>query len=58
MKYSKDLIATISISSANGTTSQKLNYAEMQNSGIELEVGSQLDIIGKDIQWYGNVNYD
>lgn len=29
----------------------------MLNSGIELEVGSQLDIIGKDIQWYGNVNY-
>lgn len=56
-KYSKDLIATISISSANGTTSQKLNNAEMLNSGIELEVGSQLDIIGKDIQWYGNVNY-
>ena len=56
-KYSKDLIATISISSTNGTTSQKLNNAEMLNRGIELEVGSRLDVWGKDIQWYGNLNY-
>ncbi len=56
-KYSKDLIATVSISSTNGTTSQKLNNAEMLNRGIELEIGSRLNVCGKNIQWYGSVNY-
>ena len=38
-KKGKDLLATISIPSINGTTSQKFNNAAMQNHGIELEVG-------------------
>jgi TonB-linked SusC/RagA family outer membrane protein len=55
-KNSKDLIATISIPSVNGTTSQKLNNAALTNNGIELEIGTSLDIVNKDITWRGNLN--
>jgi outer membrane receptor protein involved in Fe transport len=56
-KYGKDLIATLSIPAANGTTSQKLNNAEMTNKGIELELGTAQRISGEDIVWRGNVNF-
>lgn len=55
-KNSKDLIATISIPSINGTTSQKLNNAAMKNNGIELEAGTSQNIFNKNITWKGNLN--
>ena len=55
-KYGKDLIAQLSIPAINGTTSQKLNNAEMTNKGIELELGTYLNI-SKDITWRGNLNF-
>jgi TonB-linked SusC/RagA family outer membrane protein len=56
-KSGKDLIATLSIPAVNGTTSQKLNNAEMYNRGIELELGTRQKIKGNDIVWTGNLNF-
>ncbi|MEJ2883247.1 SusC/RagA family TonB-linked outer membrane protein [Pedobacter sp. GR22-6] len=56
-KSGKDLIATLSIPAANGTTSQRLNNAEMTNKGIELELGTMQKISGNDIVWRGNLNF-
>lgn len=56
-KQGKDLIATLSIPSVNGTTSQKLNNAEMTNKGFELSVGTKANIVDKDIVWVGNLNF-
>jgi TonB-linked SusC/RagA family outer membrane protein len=55
-KKGVDQIATISIPAINGTNSQKLNSAEILNRGIELEVGSSLNIKGREITWSGNLN--
>ena len=55
-KYGKDLIAQLSIPAVNGTTSQKLNNAEMTNKGIELELGTYLKI-SRNISWSGNLNF-
>ncbi len=55
-KYGKDLIAQLSIPAINGTTSQRLNNAEMTNKGIELELGSILPI-SKNVSWRGNLNF-
>lgn len=55
-KKGKDLLATISIPSINGTTSQKFNNAAMQNHGIELEVGTTISIT-ENITWFGNLNF-
>ena len=55
-KSSKDLIATLSIPAINGTTSQKLNNAEMFNRGFEFEIGTAQKIYGNDISWRGNLN--
>lgn len=55
-KYGKDLLAQLSIPAINGTTTQKLNNAEMTNKGIELELGTSLKI-SKDITWRGNLNF-
>jgi hypothetical protein len=56
-KLSKDLIASMSIPSINGSTSQKLNMGEMLNRGVELEV-STLQPLVKDgsIAWSGSLN--
>lgn len=40
-KKGKDLIASISIPSANGTIQQKFNNAAMNNIGIEIEIGTR-----------------
>jgi TonB-linked SusC/RagA family outer membrane protein len=56
-KMGKDLIAQLSIPAVNGTTSQKLNNAEMDNKGIELELGTALRLRGNDIVWRGNLNF-
>lgn len=56
-KKGKDLIVSMSIPAVNGTATQKLNLAEMTNRGIEIELGSYLNIKGKDIVWTGNFNF-
>jgi len=56
-KYGKDLLATLSIPSVNGTTSQKINNAEMLNRGIEMDLGTTMKIKGNDIVWRGNLNF-
>ncbi len=55
-KYGKDQIAQVSIPAINGTTSQKLNNAEISNRGIELEIGTRQRITSK-ISWQGNLNF-
>jgi TonB-linked SusC/RagA family outer membrane protein len=56
-KKGRDLIVDMSIPSVNGTTSQSINAAEMTNRGVELELGSALDIMDKDITWNGSLNF-
>ena len=56
-KMGKDLIASMTIPSVNGTSTQALNAAEMTNRGIELEVGTSLKILENDITWSGSVNF-
>lgn len=55
-KYGRDLIAQLSIPAINGTTSQKLNNAEMSNKGIELQLGTYLNIT-PDLKWNGNLSF-
>ncbi|MNJ87440.1 TonB-dependent Receptor Plug Domain protein [compost metagenome] len=55
-KQGKDLIATISIPAINGTTSQLLNNAEMNNRGIEIELGTTQNL-GSKVVWRGNFNF-
>ena len=55
-KYGKDLIAQLSIPAINGTTSQRLNNAEMSNRGIELELGTHMKIT-RALTWRGNLNF-
>ncbi len=56
-KKGEDLIVSMSIPSTNGTTSQKLNAAEMTNKGVEITLGSQMDIYGNDITWNGGLTF-
>ena len=56
-KSGKDLIATLSIPAANGTTRQNLNNAAMTNRGIEVELGTVQKIKGDEITWRGNLNF-
>lgn len=56
-KLGKDLMASMSIPSVNGTSSQSLNAAKMTNRGIELEVGTQLPVYEDKIVWTGNLNF-
>ncbi|RQO74621.1 SusC/RagA family TonB-linked outer membrane protein [Pedobacter sp. KBW06] len=56
-KSGKDLIASISIPAVNGTTTQKLNNAEIYNRGIEIELGSMQKIYGDAVVWRGNLNF-
>ncbi|WP_295125285.1 SusC/RagA family TonB-linked outer membrane protein [uncultured Chitinophaga sp.] len=55
-KYGKDQIAQLTIPAANGTTTQKLNNAEISNRGIELEIGTHQKITDR-ISWHGNLNF-
>src|SRR5690606_38018272 len=56
-KYGRDLIAQLSIPAINGTTSQRLNNAEMVNRGIELEFGTRQALSGRDIVWTSHFNF-
>jgi TonB-linked SusC/RagA family outer membrane protein len=55
-KNGRDLIASIAIPAVNGTTSQRLNRAEMVNRGLNLELGTNLKIAEK-IRWSGSFNF-
>ena len=55
-KNGKDLIAEVSIPQVNGTNLQKVNAAKMSNRGFELEIGTDLPILGEDIAWDGFLN--
>ncbi len=52
----KDLLASIAIPAVNGSTSQFLNNAKMVNKGIEMELGTVMDIT-KNLRWRGNLNF-
>jgi hypothetical protein len=56
-KNGRDLIAVLSIPAVNGTTSQRLNNASMNNRGIELTIGTSLPIRKNDIAWSGDINF-
>jgi TonB-linked SusC/RagA family outer membrane protein len=56
-KYTKDLIATISIPAVNGSTSTKMNNAEMSNKGFEIEIGTTQKIHKDRIWWRGSLNF-
>lgn len=56
-KYTRDLIATISIPAVNGSTSSKMNNAEMSNKGVEIEIGSTQRIHNDKIWWRGSLNF-
>lgn len=56
-KYTRDLIATISIPSVNGSTTSKMNNAEMKNTGFELTLGTSLNLLKNDIVWRGSANF-
>lgn len=53
-KMSEDLIAEREISAVQGTTSMKLNNGKILNKGIEIEVGSALNITNR-IAWTGTL---
>ncbi|MGE5520679.1 MAG: SusC/RagA family TonB-linked outer membrane protein [Candidatus Dadabacteria bacterium] len=55
-KHGKDLIAQLSIPAINGTTTQKLNNAAMTNEGVELEIGTNMNI-SRSVNWRGNLNF-
>lgn len=55
-KQGEDLIATISIPAVNGTASQALNNAAMNNRGIEIELGTTQNLSNK-IVWRGSMNF-
>ncbi|WP_341837881.1 SusC/RagA family TonB-linked outer membrane protein [Chitinophaga pollutisoli] len=55
-KYGKDQIAQVTIPAINGTTTQKLNNAEISNRGVELEIGTS-QRIARRISWQGNLNF-
>lgn len=52
----KDLLASIAIPAINGSTFQFLNNAKMVNKGIEMEVGTVLNLT-KNVRWRGNLNF-
>lgn len=56
-KRGKDLIVEMNIPSVYGTKKQMLNKAKMVNAGIEISLGTTLDILKKDITWSGNFNF-
>ena len=53
-KYSMDLIGSVTLPYVQGTSSMKMNTAEVSNKGFELEVGSALKI-SKNVSWTGNL---
>jgi TonB-linked outer membrane protein, SusC/RagA family len=55
-KHGKDILASVSMSSVNGSTQEQMNNAEILNQGIELVVGTSQSL-GYGITWDGNFNF-
>lgn len=53
-KNSMDLIGSVTLPYVQGTSSMKMNTAEVSNKGFELEIGSALKI-SKNVSWTGNL---
>ena len=53
-KRGKDLIASLTIPSVYGTVTQRLNNAAMTNQGVNVELGTSVNIT-KDLNWRGNL---
>lgn len=51
-KHSLDLIASVSLPAVQGTSSMSMNSGEIDNRGIELEIGSTIPI-NRNIVWDG-----
>lgn len=49
-KHSLDLIASVSLPAVQGTSSMSMNSGEIENRGIEIEIGSTLPL-NRDIVW-------
>lgn len=56
-KLGTDLIITESLPSVAGASNMDLNKGEMVNKGFEITLGTAIPIVGKDIQWFGNLNF-
>lgn len=56
-KDAKDLIAAVSIPMVNGTNSQKMNVGNMNNKGIEVEIGTNLPIYQNKIGLTASLNF-
>lgn len=56
-KLGTDLIISESLPSMAGTSSMDLNNGKMVNKGIEVTLGTSLPIVGKDVQWFGSLNF-
>lgn len=56
-KNGSDLVGLVTLAAANGTTSQKFNNAKMVNNGIELSLGTRLDIPGTKVEYQTMVTY-
>ncbi len=55
-KYSKDLIIDKSMPALYGSSTSKVNAGELSNKGVEIELGSYINITNK-ISWHGNLTY-
>ena len=55
-KHSLDLIAAVSLPSVQGTTSMSMNSGEINNRGVEVEIGTTLPI-NRDIVWDGTLMF-
>lgn len=53
-KHSEDLIAKVTLPQTQGSSSMKLNNAELMNKGVEFEVGSSLRIT-RNVSWTGTL---
>lgn len=56
-KNGSDLVGLVTLAAANGTTSQKFNNAKMVNNGIELSLGTRVEIPGLPVEYQTMVTY-
>jgi len=56
-KKGKDIIGTIALAAATGTTAQKFNNAEITNRGIEVTLGTNVNIPNTKIGYSTSLNY-
>ncbi len=56
-KNGSDLVGLVTLAAANGTTRQKFNNAKLVNNGIELSLGTRLEIPGTKMEYQTMVTY-